>query len=342
MAAPGDLWTCTCACDDRAGGPQFEAAIVGCAPIGLSESVGADRDTACAVACNPPVETLGFHELGYIGPCRAPVIAADGFADGHLTGPSSCDPTQPLTSPLTEVAAYHATVDPSLSTMTLDAVDHIAGPVAGTIAFDFQVPLRFNPNTMFFENIQLASQTDPAVQVFEANNVFAGYDPTGAFASSGVLPVRWRDASGARGINPQSSTRWQGQLDLTARTLVLDVAGADPSDASWTFSMHVEATVGDLPPVANAGGDLTVPCTSTSGTPVTLDASASADPDSNDAVVRYQWLGFGGSPAFGHDAMTTVMLPVGTSTFEVHVYDRGLGADSQKKTVTVTSSASCP
>jgi hypothetical protein len=341
MPAPGDLWTCSCACDDRAGGPQFEAAIVGCAPIGLSDTVGADRDTACDVACKPSVD-LGFHEFGYVGPCRAPIMAADGFADGHLTGPSSCDPAHPLLYPLTDVAAYHATVDSSRSTMKLDAVDHIAGPLAGKIAFDFDVPLRFDPYWIFFENIQLASQSDPVVQVFEANNVFAGYDMTGVFASSAVLPVRWRDAYGAHGINPQGTARWQGQLDLTARTMVLDVAGADPSDASWTFSMHLEAAVDDLPPIANAGGDPTVPCISTSGTPVVLDASASADPDPGDAVARYQWLGFGGSPAFGYDAMTTVVLPVGTSTFEVHVYDRALGADSQKKTVTVTPSASCP
>jgi hypothetical protein len=68
--------------------------------------------------------------------------------------------------------------------------------------------------TSVFENIALASQTDPVVQVFEATNVFAVYLATGALTSSGVLPVRWRDATGARGI---------------------------PTDASWTFSMHAEA-----------------------------------------------------------------------------------------------------
>ncbi|HSN30583.1 MAG TPA: hypothetical protein VLT45_30060 [Kofleriaceae bacterium] len=338
--ATGDLWTCACRCTDRAGGSDFVASVVGCAPIGLAQSIGSDRDAACASACGPGLESIAFREGGYIGPCTGAVAAADGFADGLLTGPSSCDPARPPLYPLTTVSAYHATLDPTRSTFTLDAVDHLQGALAGTVAFDFDVPLRFHPVYIFFEDIQLASTADPVVQVFEANDVFAGYAPAGTFSSSGVLPVRWRDASGARGIEPQGT--WNGHLDLAARTLSFDLHGSDPANASWTFAMHVEAAITGTPPVANAGGDVSVPCAAGSGTSVVLDASASTDPDPGDAVTRFQWLGVGGSPAFGAAAMTTVLLPVGTSTFELHVYDAALAADSQMKRVTVTASASCP
>lgn len=340
MPATGDLWTCSCRCGDVAGGSDFVASLVGCAPIGLDDSVGSDRDAACAKACSPGLSTIDEREFGYIGPCTAAAVAADGFADGRLTGPSSCDPARRLYTPLTMVAGYHATLDSTRSTFTLDAFDHVTGGLTGAIAFDFDVPLYIGPRYIFLEDVQLASTTDPVVNVFEATDVFAGYASSGAFSSSAALPVRWRDSYGARGINPQG--RWTGQLDLAARTLSFDLQGTDPDDASWTFVMHVEAAITGTPPTANAGGDVSVPCTSGSGTPVVLDASASSDADPGDAVMRYQWLGLGGSPAFGHDAMTTVTLPVGTSTLELHVYDNELAADQQQKRVTVTQSASCP
>ena len=316
------------------------ASLVGCAPIGLDDSIGSDRDTACATACHPGLTTIAEREFGYIGPCDAAVVAADGFADGRLTGPSSCAPKTRLYTPLTTVAAYHATLDPARSTFTLDAFDHITGAITGAIAFDFDVPHYIGPHYIFVEDLQLASTTDPVVNVFAANDVFAGYAAPGTFASTAALPVRWHDATGARGINPQGA--WSGTVDLAARTLVFDLHGTDPDDASWTFAMHVEAAVTGTPPTANAGGDLSVPCTSGSGTPVVLDGTASSDADPGDAITRFQWLGLGGSPAFGHDAMTTVQLPIGTSWFELHVYDNALAADQQQKRVTVTPSASCP
>jgi len=342
IPATGDLWTCRCACDDRTGGPRFVAPVVGCVPIGLDDTVTADRTTACGDVCSPSA-TIGLHDLAYIGPCRAAELAPDGFADGHLTGPSSCDPAAHPIATLTDVASYHATVDPTRSTMTLDAGDHIDASLAGRIAFDFDVPLSLtSPYWIFFENLQLESQGDVQVRVFEANDVYGGIDANAmAFRSSGVLPVRWRDAYGPHGINPQSATGWHGQLDLAARTMVIDLSGADPSDESYTFVMHVEAVVDDLPPVADAGGDPTLPCTSPSGTPVVLDASASRDPDPGDAITHIQWFQLGPIP-ISHDTSTTVNLGVGTSYFEVHVYDRALGAGYLMKKVTITSSASCP
>ena len=91
------------------------------------------------------------------------------------------------------------------------------------------------------------------------------------------------------------------------------------------------------PPVANAGLDQVVECTSPNGTEVKLDGSGSSDPNPDDELT-YTWNWFGGS-TMGDIAYTS--FPLGTHTVTLTVDDGNLtGTDTVDITVTDTTAPS--
>jgi len=84
------------------------------------------------------------------------------------------------------------------------------------------------------------------------------------------------------------------------------------------------------PPIADAGPDQTVECTSPEGASVMLDGSGSSDPDGD--MLTYAWNGpvdIPGGPT------PTVALPLGIHTITLFVDDGNGGADSDEVIVTV-------
>ncbi|MDP9268494.1 MAG: PxKF domain-containing protein [Acidobacteriota bacterium] len=78
------------------------------------------------------------------------------------------------------------------------------------------------------------------------------------------------------------------------------------------------------PPVADAGASQTVECSSHSGTPVTLDGSASSDPDND--ILTFRWTDAGNN-VIGNTAMVNVAALLGPSTYTLKVTDpSGLSA----------------
>ena len=84
------------------------------------------------------------------------------------------------------------------------------------------------------------------------------------------------------------------------------------------------------PPVANAGPDQTVECASPTGTPVTLDGTASTDQDGD--PLTYTWTGPFGT-AMG--ATPTVSLPLGAHVITLTVDDGQGGTDTDTVVITV-------
>ena len=91
------------------------------------------------------------------------------------------------------------------------------------------------------------------------------------------------------------------------------------------------------PPTANAGPAQTLTLASGQTTlPVTLDGSASADPDGS--IAAYQWTG---SPQPASVAQPQIALPVGVHQFSLVVFDNA-GAASAPSTVSVTVTGATP
>ncbi len=118
---------------------------------------------------------------------------------------------------------------------------------------------------------------------------------------------------------------WDLDYDVTDDVLVAGLLGR----GAWTLAA---VTTLNTPPIADAGPDRTVECTSPTGTDVTLDGSGSFDPDND--VLTYTWtdalnnvVGTGVSPV--------VTLDLGTHTFTLTVDDGWGGTDSDTVVITV-------
>lgn len=135
-------------------------------------------------------------------------------------------------------------------------------------------------------------------------------------------------------------------FDPVQGTFSLDAIGRDQEGGA--MKLHLVGAVTNRPPTANAGQHRDVECASPNATPVTLDASGSGDPDLGDQVREYQWFkremrlepgtddelvpvvfGVGIGPTL------TTMAPLGTHTYELHVYDRHLGSSQADATVRI-------
>ncbi len=105
-------------------------------------------------------------------------------------------------------------------------------------------------------------------------------------------------------------------------------------DASTT----VTVVVANLPPTAKAGSNQTVESTSPSGASVTLDGTASADPDNN-YPLTYSWTGPFGT---AEGPNPTVTVPLGVHTITLTVTDSKGASSSPADTVVVTVQDTAP
>src|SRR4030042_3615435 len=96
------------------------------------------------------------------------------------------------------------------------------------------------------------------------------------------------------------------------------------------------------PPVADAGDDKILECTSSSGTEVTLDGSASSDPDStpgtHHAITSFDWYADYGLPTqvyMGFGEIKNVILSIGTHNITLVVTDTISFQDNDSISVTI-------
>ncbi len=117
------------------------------------------------------------------------------------------------------------------------------------------------------------------------------------------------------------------QRDLMIGEPAEPVSGLDGAGAA-----HLVLVTANRPPVADAGPDQTVECARPDGTPVTLDASASSDPDGDS--LSFEWRD-AGDVVVATDALVELTLPLGVHTFTLTVDDGKGGTDSDAVVVTV-------
>lgn len=131
--------------------------------------------------------------------------------------------------------------------------------------------------------------------------------------------------------------------DMVADTWVTLTTTVDPVKkiacaTVSSFSLFAVFQAVNRPPVARAGPDQFVECAGGQGAQVTLDGTASSDPD--DDALRFEWTDAGGT-AVGDTATVTVDLPLGVHTFTLTV-DDGRGANATDDVVVTVSDTSAP
>jgi hypothetical protein len=111
-----------------------------------------------------------------------------------------------------------------------------------------------------------------------------------------------------------------------------DLLIGEPAEASESGAVHLVLIAANKPPTANAGANVTTECAGPGGASVTLDGSASSDPDGD--TLSYEWRD-AASAVVGTVAAVTLTVPLGSHTFTLQVSDGFGGVDSDTVTVDV-------
>lgn len=140
-------------------------------------------------------------------------------------------------------------------------------------------------------------------------------DPVTVSASSGTVAV--------------SGNRWTWTEPVSAEgAQTITIQASDPAGGTTSVSFTVNGGAAEnRPPIADAGPDEVVECTSQAGRQVTLNGSDSFDPDGD--ALTFTWTGPFGTVT---GRTPTVTLPDGTSTVTLTVTDE-LGASASDTVV---------
>jgi hypothetical protein len=111
-----------------------------------------------------------------------------------------------------------------------------------------------------------------------------------------------------------------------------DLLIGEPAEASGVGAVHLVLIAANRPPTASAGADVTAECAGPGGNSVTLDGSASSDPDGD--VLSYEWRN-AANQVVGSTATVTLTVPLGSHTFTLKVSDGFGGVASDTVTVNV-------
>ena len=126
-----------------------------------------------------------------------------------------------------------------------------------------------------------------------------------------------------------------GAVSVDGDTVVIGADGDGTTGSAYVYTVN-------QPPVADAGPDTVVECTSAAGTTVHLDGSGSTDPDStpgtNDDIVSFRWFEDFGLPTqtlLGVGETLDVVLPHGVHTITLEVTDSAGHTDTDEVVVSI-------
>jgi hypothetical protein len=141
--------------------------------------------------------------------------------------------------------------------------------------------------------------------------------------------------------NPQPlalAVNWQNKTcRLSGNSLSGTVKGDKNEDLAVTVDVALDGVLLNQPPLANAGPNQRLECTSPAGAQLTLDASGSTDPDNN--LAFYIWRRGSDTGSLVGDPspspVRTTRQPIGTTSYYLRVVDSELAADNASVIVNV-------
>jgi len=204
----------------------------------------------------------------------------------------------------------------------------------------------------------IAVVANPATIVIDTTNPSTPTDPnSGKFLGTSAIQATLKDAEGIvrPGVEVIFSTDFGTLASAGAPVVTSDqgVAGdvltvnqdapetvnvrATAGEESASVGVKVTVVLPNQPPVANAGADQTIECSSPSGTPVALNGSGSTDLDStpgtNDDITSYEWMVNGAVVASTMTA--TVALSPGTTIVTLRVTDKQGATATDEVVITI-------
>ena len=211
---------------------------------------------------------------------------------------------------------------------------------AGNIEFDSGTIFASDPK---FVDLKLSGASEPgAVNL----GVLLGFNIGGLPAGAALTSVEGRRSTETNRTvsvfrNTQAialAVNWEnGTCRLSG-----DLGGAvqgEQNDGTLNVSVGValDGVIRNQPPRANAGANQTVECSSPQGSPVTLNASLTTDPDNNVAFFAWRRGSENGEPVAppSFTPTLTTIQPPGETTYHLRVADKRFAADTSSVKVKV-------
>jgi hypothetical protein len=192
---------------------------------------------------------------------------------------------------------------------------------------DFRVPAKATANAMtidFGSVVQgsaapqrtLTITNTGDIVLFGANGIATLTYNLPAGAGFTIPTGTYTEAPGGGGRN---HTLVMPTLTVGPKSATLVIGTDSPENPNLTVTLTGNVTAPNLPPVANAGTDITVTDSDNNGSEsVMLSGSASTD---DGTIVSYEWLN--GSTPLGTGVTLTASFPVGATTVTLRVTDNG-------------------
>ena len=216
---------------------------------------------------------------------------------------------------------------------------------------DIEIPVRFHKNPKFVD-LSVSGATEAAAVELAPflGPLFVGQIPTGGSLNSARGRKTGEKALvivGRNGSPLDVAVDWVNKRCLINGSFVGGQGGVIDDDGN-TVDLQLYLTAGgqtdalsrmvNQPPVANAGPDQTIECTSPAGAPVSLSAAGTTDGDNN--IAFYAWRrgaedgAYLTAPSPGAVAVTTQQA-IGETKYFLRVVDGRLAADNDVVSVKV-------
>jgi uncharacterized protein (TIGR03382 family) len=170
------------------------------------------------------------------------------------------------------------------------------------------------------------------MQIGNVGWITGTWQPNGRFtipANTGRVVVTAAENGTHTSFDTFNSQDITGTIDPVSGAVSFDSFSQGQDDTTITIGLSGANTT--HPPVAAFTVPPTIECNQARGAAVTLDGTASSDPDND--IKFFQWIVNGGAPLFG--AKTPATLVLGTNDVMLNVFDSTLAVGTADETVRV-------
>lgn len=305
---------------------------------GLTASDDVTITVQGATTNKPPVANAGADQS-----VRMPVstIVLDGSASADPDGTIASYSWKKISGPEAPVLATPSAAKTNVTTFT----------VAGEYVFELTV--KDNENTTATDQVKITVTPGDMPPVAKAGNDQTARLPVATLVLDGsgstdadgpIASYAWKKLSGpAGGTLATPAAAKTNVTDLTiAGEYVFELTVKDDNNATATDQVKITITAANVPPVANAGYDISITLPVNN---VVLDARSSDDADGT--IASYAWRKASGPAAGGTSIPATAQpeitgLAAGTYSFEVTVTDNDGATHTDAVTVTVLPAPNVP